>query len=191
MELLLFLLLRSKNGHFLQNYTTMMSCKVIEMEYENIVVTGLCVLDLVVVLENTVSVFLFWVFHGVCFHVWFCFDFLARIFKRARKNCRFFFYLIWQKKPKIPDLGSDTSAMEICEECGACSTDTAYICIIHIIVAQAARASFFLHKCGLDLSNAECHWSQNQIPHCIAEQLATHENVNGHIFFKSSNPTNT
>ena len=97
----LFLLLRSINDHFLQKYTTMMSCKVIEMEYENIVVTGLCVLDLVVVLENTVSVFLFWVFHGVCFHVWFCFDFLARMFKRARKNCRFFFYLIWQKKPKL------------------------------------------------------------------------------------------
>ena len=90
MKLLLFLLLRSINGHFLQNYTTMMSCKVIEMEYENIVVTGLCVLDLVVVIENTVSVFLFcyfeFKFHGACFHVRFCFDFLARMSKRARKN---------------------------------------------------------------------------------------------------------
>ena len=96
MKLLLFLLLRSINGHFLQNYTTMMSCKVIEMEYENIVVTGLCVLNLVVVLENTVSVFLFcyfeFIFHGACFHVRFCFDFLARMSKRARKNCRVFFF---------------------------------------------------------------------------------------------------
>ena len=63
--------------------------------------------------------------------------------------------------------------------------------IVYVLCIIVALASFFLHKCGLDLSNAECHWSQNQIPHCIAEQLATHENVNGHIFFKSSNAANT